>query len=393
MIKKIEIENYKIFKEPISINFENHGSQKHQMRFVIEEEKLSTVAGILGKNGSGKTTILDAIKHYAYFTSPHFKSTFIEREFINSTFKNFDRISTPLKVVHEKIDSFMKKNNEEKSSEAIIDAALKNHKKRFNEFAFDSKKNIRISVEFKSNKNTITHNLFLMKNSIKEEFFLNSPNKSIYENIFKIFDFQSQNNKILEKYQMDKFTLTNLNDHEFSDYESNAIQNSHRKDFLEFLKITDETIKDVFYSKKGYITSYIDGRSNKKIDSKFLSQGTKKMIGWFPLFNNSLKTKKALFLIDEIENSLHLSIIKFIITLFKSNYNKKKSQLIFTTHNPLIFENDFKKNSIFLINDNKVIQNKMRYDKRITPGYKKGELISNPDYKYRFAFLKRMFNE
>ncbi len=58
--------------------------------------------------------------------------------------------------------------------------------------------------------------------------------------------------------------------------------------------------------------------------------------------------------IDEIETSLHPLVIKLIIEIFHNkNINKKNSQLIFTTHNTsLLDENLFRKDQIYFVEKN-----------------------------------------
>lgn len=55
-----------------------------------------------------------------------------------------------------------------------------------------------------------------------------------------------------------------------------------------------------------------------------------------PLFNNG-----GILMVDEIENGLHLSLIKLIVEMYSTpEINKSKAQLFITTHNPLIIERD-----------------------------------------------------
>ena len=77
----------------------------------------------------------------------------------------------------------------------------------------------------------------------------------------------------------------------------------------------------------------------------------------FTLMILELKTsKKSLFLFDEIEYGWNTSLIQFIFKLFNNKYiNKNDSQLIFTTHNPIILDNFDNKNK-FLVNDNTIVR-------------------------------------
>lgn len=69
-----------------------------------------------------------------------------------------------------------------------------------------------------------------------------------------------------------------------------------------------------------------------------LSFGTIKLLH---LLSDSVDLFKngGVMLVDEIENGLHLSIIKLLVEIYATKeINEKTAQLIFTTHNPLILE-------------------------------------------------------
>ncbi|WP_425379811.1 AAA family ATPase [Spiroplasma endosymbiont of Stenodema calcarata] len=69
-------------------------------------------------------------------------------------------------------------------------------------------------------------------------------------------------------------------------------------------------------------------------------------------------------LIDELDNSWHPNLTRFFIRLFKANLFKN-TILIFTAHNPYIFE-EVRKDAIYVINqDNKVTSfNELRWNNK-----------------------------
>jgi len=77
------------------------------------------------------------------------------------------------------------------------------------------------------------------------------------------------------------------------------------------------------------------------------SAGTQKIFDMLgPLFD-ILETGKVA-IIDEIETSLHPSIVKFIIKLFNSRHNKNNAQLIFSSHNTSLLDNElFRKDQLY----------------------------------------------
>ncbi|MDR2439510.1 MAG: ATP-binding protein [Planctomycetaceae bacterium] len=82
------------------------------------------------------------------------------------------------------------------------------------------------------------------------------------------------------------------------------------------------------------------GEKNTDVEMDFEdeeSAGTKRyfsLLGpWLDVLNNGY----VLF-IDELENCLHPLLVIELIKLFRSNYNRKGAQLIFTTHNPILLD-------------------------------------------------------
>jgi AAA15 family ATPase/GTPase len=70
------------------------------------------------------------------------------------------------------------------------------------------------------------------------------------------------------------------------------------------------------------------------------SAGTKILVGLIGVCLKALENG-AVLAIDELEKSLHPKLLKEIIGMFKSKYyNKNNAQLIFTTHNTDILDDD-----------------------------------------------------
>jgi|GEM_PF-1267129 len=122
-------------------------------------------------------------------------------------------------------------------------------------------------------------------------------------------------------------------------------KNLENQKFLNLFKIlmlaADSNIIDFEYDRlRDEIIVLV--RNNNKIIKVFLdnlSDGTKRFVFiMLPILLN--KIHSSLYLIDEIENSFHPRIIDTILRLFYFNENNlNNSQLLFTTHNPYIFDN------------------------------------------------------
>ena len=73
------------------------------------------------------------------------------------------------------------------------------------------------------------------------------------------------------------------------------------------------------------------------------------MFTMLPHLFDTLETGGILVL-DEIENGLHLSLVKEIIGLFNSpQSNPKNAQLICTTHQPLLVSSSVKRDQVWII--------------------------------------------
>ena len=83
------------------------------------------------------------------------------------------------------------------------------------------------------------------------------------------------------------------------------------------------------------------------------SLGTIKLFTTLPYLFDILE-KGGVLVLDEIENGLHLSLVKEIISLFiNEKTNPHNAQLICTTHQPLLVSNDVKKDQVWVISKDK----------------------------------------
>ena len=91
------------------------------------------------------------------------------------------------------------------------------------------------------------------------------------------------------------------------------------------------------------------------------SLGTKKLFGIIGVFLNVLKKGKTL-IIDELEQSIHPILLRALILMFKDKeYNKHNAQLIFTTHNTDILDNN-----ILRISEINIVKNTLKKGTKAT---------------------------
>ncbi|MDR2762906.1 MAG: ATP-binding protein [Planctomycetaceae bacterium] len=88
------------------------------------------------------------------------------------------------------------------------------------------------------------------------------------------------------------------------------------------------------------ISFFHSGEKNKPVEMDFdkdESAGTRRYFALLGPLLDVLNNGCVLF-IDELENSLHPLLVIELIKLFRSEYNRKGAQLIFTTHNSILLD-------------------------------------------------------
>ena len=122
---------------------------------------------------------------------------------------------------------------------------------------------------------------------------------------------------------------------------------------------------------------YEDNQKQKyKLDYYEQSAGTQKILSmFFPIYN--LLNNGGVMIIDELDITLHYSLIKEIIKMFNSvEYNRKNAQLIFTTHNLLLLDfNLFREDQIWFLENNDVSTGTELYSLSDIEGYEKNKYL------------------
>lgn len=169
---------------------------------------------------------------------------------------------------------------------------------------------------------------------------------------------------------------------------------------------TDEAFGTLRFDDNLYLINLIDGEIkakklmtvHKKIDDIDVelfslgdeSDGTKRLFDYIPLILDLIQGGKV-FVVDEMERSLHPALIQQIITLFYKYSKDVSSQLIFTTHeSSLMNQKVFRKDEIWLMKkssngissfgrmDN--LYN-VRFDKMLQNSYLNGEYGATPIFE------------
>ena len=124
------------------------------------------------------------------------------------------------------------------------------------------------------------------------------------------------------------------------------------------------------------------------------SDGTKRLFDLIDMLMN--KEEDMIFVVDEIERSLHPKLTEHFLKLFMDVHSNDKDQLLFTTHEDTIMDQElFRRDEIWFIkrdnrNSSKIYsldRFKERYDKKLSKAYLEGRYGAIPVFK-QFTFKK-----
>ena len=379
MIKEIRVENFRGITKERKISFLANSKRIKNKDGVYKTDfgEILLAVGIMGKNASGKSSFLEAIEF----------------------FKNlvFDYLYD---AEYRMIKHFNEKNKKEKNKLITLEDVMAQIK---GEYFLDKQKNVKIGITLVDKKNKIDWNVSLSnKGEVLENILYN---KEEYKQKARIDKFKT---KMLEKEI--KFKLIN-----FYFYQTIASQNfslrqehyywSYNWDFskkitknmvLNWIRIADEKIMDFGYDQKAKsIKNFSIKQDNKinRISWDDLSSGTRRWMNLGKIVLRMLLEKQGFLFVDEIETKLHPSLTRFIVNMFANKkINKMKSQILFTSHSPLVVDNPFRKDAIYYFEDDEVVNLgndfKVREDFSFVKNFLNEKLGSHPSKPDMFYFLE-----
>lgn len=413
MLVRSTISNFMGIEKEISISClaNNKISRKNQALIkTTDEVNILKNIGIIGNNGSGKTSILKAIATIQTFItfpfrkSEHNNKDFIEQikklpeEILNQLLSNLNTLNLPSQNVNNSTKetlielefyiseiednipgyyTYILKYDKNYKQDGVIEESL-NYRKKYN-----SKKIINVFSVNKVLESEIGTKLLYKNNTISKE----TDNEMIkYYTTF--------GNEIMKKCEF-------IFNGEFDEYEINLISllNKNKKRFVQLCNLADEKISDVGIEKNNNDETlfFINNKKNKLYFSQ-LSTGTQKIIVLGNKILNALENNKSLF-IDELEKSLHPSLANFLIMLMEYPIENSYSQLFFTTHSiylALLLDNDQlyyidnKKENYEILNISTAIkQGIINKDKTLPIALVDDLLIKNPDRNKINDFLNK----
>ena len=397
MLLDIEIKNLKSFKNQtiFSMEAENKIEDRNSFEVEVGKEKfeLLKTALLFGGNASGKsnfTSVLSIFRYYLFnkgiekynkegfrFGEEDKSSTIKVRNVVDDKIYEYilEINFNTKKIIKEKlyITALERKLVFERENNKIV----KYDKEIFSEYEItigfinetltDSDSVISRIIEWRVPEEIEKYIFYIDK--IKINNYSDDLGKYIYEN---------KNNKKLVIEFLKKIGII-VNDIEVY-REKNEFFLKNIRESKEF-QILSEKEQEKLLSQIAYIYRihfvYEDNQKQKyKLDYYEQSAGTQKILSmFFPIYN--LLNNGGVMIIDELDITLHYSLIKEIIKMFNSvEYNRKNAQLIFTTHNLLLLDfNLFREDQIWFLENNDVSTGTELYSLSDVEGYEKNKYL------------------
>ena len=413
MLLDIEIKNLKSFKNQtiFSMEAENKIEDRNSFEVEVGKEKfeLLKTAVLFGGNASGKsnfTSVLSIFRYYLFnkgiekYNKEGFR---FGEEDKNSTIKVRNVVDDKIyeyileinfntkKIIKEKlyITALERKLVFERENNKIV----KYDKEIFSEYEItigfinetltDSDSVISRIIEWRVPEEIEKYIFYIDKikinnysDDLKEEYEV--IKNSYYSDDLGKYIYENKNNKKLVIEFLKKIGII-VNDIEVY-REKNEFFLKNIRESKEF-QILSEKEQEKLLSQIAYIYRihfvYEDNQKQKyKLEYYEQSAGTQKILSmFFPIYN--LLNNGGVMIIDELDITLHYSLIKEIIKMFNSvEYNRKNAQLIFTTHNLLLLDfNLFREDQIWFLENNDVSTGTELYSLSDVEGYEKNKYL------------------
>lgn len=380
ILQKLIIKNFEGINEEQEIDFSVSNKTKELLKnnllFKKEDNSLiPLIIGFMGKNASGKTSIINAIK---FVIDLVLWPEILFNQFYSTNIMNNSNIENKL------INMNAIKNN--KLINYFLQLTFENKKKLFpneyNEFveqtfiscSHDQINPIKIKIFFKNKKDIYKIKLNLQKNNL---------NRLVYKNDQLIEIKKFPNNISFGELAFNN----NLNEiKSILNLQWKLIEIIGHKKYNFILRMIDDNIKEINFTinnaKKIQFTSL--HMNNKSIIPFFsLSTGTIKILKFIAILiieNFNSKKDLTIFVADEINNFLHTKLVHFLFSLLSNNLSN--CQIIFTSHSPSVMEN-LNRHAIWVIQNEdhlkiKKVGSILREDNSFYKKFIREEISSHP---------------
>lgn len=408
MIVSVKVDNFRGIENEANISAIASNKikrDKNSCSYIDEKNKLLKKIGIIGCNGSGKTSLLSAIHTIQTYLS------FPYRKDIN----NDDEFKNLLNTMSEKnLKDYLLKFNTLKLGPQNINRSEETTKIEIELYAPKRENNIpgfyKYIIEYDKNhsKNGVILEALYYREKINSKKFitLSKKNNIIESNISTTVLYENNNIK-LENINYINYYKSFLDEIiEYTDcfFEGGSFNlkeffNNHKKEFIKLCNIADDKITNITIDKNSNEVNILFWNNNNKyLYFTDLSEGTRKIIILGCTIINSLYNN-SVSIIDEIEQSLHHSLTQFLIELISAKGDNNYSQIIFTTHSPLLafslsndelyFIHNHDNNYYFSNITNAIKMKLITKDQNVQKACIDNILIKNPDNKTIYDFIKK----
>jgi len=381
MIKTFSFKNFLSFKDEVKFSLERDmNDDSHQDSYCKTQDfELLKSAVVYGANASGKSNFTKAFVFFHNFVVKSLALASLE----NIKIKEAPIPTVPFLLSTKTVDSpsFFEIEILSKT-ERFIYGFEASSKKIYREwlYQYPNKKVLfeRMGNEVNSNKRHFKEATLAIEKGIESNILfltklaLNSGGLAheIIELVKKINVYPADQKGMILDYSLNNFTHYLDEAFEFlkeADFTMKKLVTENKEvskeEFEKFfppqLRELVTTGKSKFFLRKAQtIHSKYDEKNNEIEEVQFdfhtqESEGTKNMLGLSLLFIDALKEGKTLF-IDELNTSLHPFLCRFVLKKFNSKENRHNAQLIFTTHDVSLLDNEiFRRDQIFFVEKDK----------------------------------------
>lgn len=393
----IEIKNLKSFKNQtiFSMEAENKIEDRNSFEVEVGKEKfeLLKTAVLFGGNASGKsnfTSVLSIFRYYLFnkgiekYNKEGFR---FGEEDKNSTIKVRNVVDDKIYEYILEINFNIKKIIKEKLYITALERKLVFERENNKIVKYDKEifSEYEITIGFINETLTDSDSVIsrIIEWRVPEEiekyiFYIDKIKINNYSDDLGKYIYENKNNKKLVIEFLKKIGII-VNDIEvYREKKEFFLKNIRESKEFQILseKEQEKLLSQIAYIYRIYFV-YEDNQKQKyKLDYYEQSAGTQKILSmFFPIYN--LLNNGGVMIIDELDITLHYSLIKEIIKMFNSvEYNRKNAQLIFTTHNLLLLDfNLFREDQIWFLENNDVSTGTELYSLSDIEGYEKNKYL------------------
>lgn len=410
MLIEFSVKNFLSFKEKVTLSLEKEsGNENEENTFTFNNEELLKTAVIYGANASGKSNLIkaftiailmvrnsnmislggkwDILKPFLFSEDTNNSPSEFEFIFIANKIKYRYFFSADVnKIYNESLDAYYS----QKPTNIFT-------RKNTTEYSFiNSDKKTLESIASKNTENKLFLSTATTWNYEKTKdaflWFLNSIDT--YGSFDSMLD-QDLINYSNNEEDLKEFTLKLLKESDIFikdlrvSYEEKDVENSSF--IINNQKQGALKTKSVKIAMDHEITDSQDEKNIYTLDFEDESSGTKILFALAPILKRAFE-KTKIIIVDELEKSLHPTLVKYIIKLFNNEkLNTKNSQLLFTTHAISLLSLDlFRRDQIWFIEKNSLTGNSdlypldsfsVRKEENIEKGYINGRYGAIPFIK------------